>query len=109
MGYKWKPSASQRREFAQRMQDPQEVAEYEKRKQEKVEKRRASSQFDYNNAGGNYVPTKAQHDFCFSNSHLFQTVEEQQAMNDVMFGYSCNEKVHHDSIHVVNEKLRSKI
>lgn len=26
-GYKWKPSASQRREFAQRMQNPEEKAE----------------------------------------------------------------------------------
>jgi hypothetical protein len=109
MSYKWRPSKSARREFAQRMQDPQEQAAYEARKQAKADKRRAGSKFDYGSAGGYYVPTKAQFDFCLMNMNLFQTHEEKSAMNFVMSGYTCNEKVHHDFIHIVNEKIRSKI
>ena len=33
--YKWKPNASQRREFAEKMQDPEEKAAYEQRKIDK--------------------------------------------------------------------------
>ena len=92
MGYKWKPSKSQRRAFAERMSDPAEAAAYEQRKEEKAEKRRQGSQFDYQSAGENYVPTRAQHDFCFDNYHLFETSQEKDAANFVMSGYSCNEK-----------------
>lgn len=106
--YKWKPSATQRRAFAQRMQDPSEQAAYEKRKQDKADKRRAGSKFDYGTAGGYYVPTKAQYDFATNNMHLAKTIEEKSAFNDVIYGYGANEKVHHDSIHVVNEKMRSQ-
>ena len=106
MAYKWKPSKAQRTEFAQRMQNSEEKAAYEARKTTKAEKRRSTSSFEYNTAGGNYVPTKTQHDFCFNNIHLFQTSEEQQASNMVIYGYSCQEKVHHDYIHIVNEKQR---
>ncbi len=109
MGYKWKPSKSQRREFAIRMQDPQEKAAYEARKEEKAQKRRAGSSFDYNKAGGFYVPTREQHDFCFDNMHLFNSPEEIDAANFVMSGYICNEKVHHDYIHIVNEKRRNLV
>ena len=35
MGYKWKPNASQRREFAERMRDPEEKSAYETKKAEK--------------------------------------------------------------------------
>lgn len=108
MAYRWKPSKAQRREFAQRMQDPDEKAAYEARKVEKAEKRRAGSKFDYNSAGGRYVPTKEQHDFCFNNMHLFATSEEVDAANMVMSGFVCNERVHHDYIHIVNEKRRSQ-
>lgn len=108
MSYKWKPSKSARREFAQKMQNDQQFAtDYYNRKSEKAEKRRAGSKFDYNTAGGSYIPTKAQHDFCLQNPDLFVTVEENQAANEVIFGYTCQEKVKHDSIHVVNEKIRT--
>ena len=109
MSYKWKPSASQRRAFAERMKDPAEQAAYEARKIEKANKRRAGSRFDYETAGGWYVPTRSQHDFCFDNMHLFVNPEEVDAANMVMSGFVCNEKVHHDFIHIVNEKMRSKI
>ncbi|MFV0536814.1 MAG: hypothetical protein ACK5M3_05500 [Dysgonomonas sp.] len=106
MAHKWKPSKAQKREFANNMKDPDYAAAYYSRKEEKAAKKREESQFDYNTAGGNYVPTKYQHDFCFNNIHLFVTYKEKNAANDVMFGYSCNEKVHHDSIHIVNEVIR---
>lgn len=109
MNYKWKPSKSQRREFAIRMQDPVEVANYEQRKLNKIEKRRANSNFDYSSAGGHYVPTKAQYDFCAVHPELFNTPTEQDALNNVSYGYLCNEKIHHDFIHIVNEKIRSVV
>lgn len=106
MGYRWKPSKSQRREFAIRMQDPEEKAAYEERKKQKLEKNRSDSKFDYEKAGGYFVPTKEQHDFCFNHFDLFQTEEQKNAANFVMSGFACNEKVHHDFIHIVNELRR---
>lgn len=106
-GYKWKPSASQRREFAQRMQNPEEKAAYEKAKEEKVTKKRAGSKFDYYSAGGNYIPTQFQYNFVMNHMELFGTPEENDAINQIMYGYSNNEKIHHDYIHIVNEKIRS--
>lgn len=105
--YKWKPSASQRRAFAQKMQDPEEKAAYEKRKEDKVVKKRAGSEFDYYSAGGNYVPTQSQYNFVMNHMDLFSTNKEQDAANQIMYGYTNKEKVHHDFIHVVNEKIRS--
>ena len=108
MSYKWKPSASQKREFAAKMQDPEEKAAYYQRKEDKAVKRRLGSNFDYNSAGGKYVPTKAQYDFTMSfNKDL--TPEQREAFNMVQYGYNCQEKVHHDFIHIVNEILRSSI
>ena len=106
MAYKWKPSASQRKAFAERMKDPTEQQAYDERQKEKANKRRATSSFDYESAGGRYVPTKEQHDFCFNHSELFTTIEEQVAMNEVTSGYLFNEKVNHDYIHIVNVKIR---
>ena len=106
MGYKWRPSKSQRRAFAIKMQDPEEKAAYENRKEQKAQKRRETSSFDYNKAGGSYIPTKEQADFALNNMDLFITPEEIDAANFVISGYACNEKVHHDFIHIVNEKRR---
>jgi|GEM_PF-168341 len=107
MGYKWRPSKSQRREFADKMQnDPEFRQAYYQRKDARANKRRSGSQFDYNSAGGEYVPTKAQNDFCLEHSELFTTNDEKNAMNIVIYGYSLNEKIHHDNIHIVNEKMR---
>jgi len=105
--YKWKPSASQRREFAQRMQNPEEKAAYEKAKEDKAAKKRAGSKFDYYSAGGNYVPTQSQYHFVMTHMELFNTSEEINAANQIMYGYINNEKIHHDYIHIVNEKIRS--
>lgn len=106
--YKWRPSASQRREFARRMQDPEEKAAYEKRKLDKANKRRAGSRFDYGSAGGNYIPTQSQYNFVMNNMDLFTAPDEREAANKVIQGYTCKEKIHHDYIHIVNEKIRKQ-
>lgn len=108
MAYKWKPSKSARKAFAIKMQTDTDFAnDYNQRKADKAEIRRNASQFDYNTAGGYYIPSKVQHDFSLTNSHLFITEAEKEACNMVIYGYSCNEKVNHDYIHIVNEKIRS--
>ena len=108
MGYKWKPSASQRREFAAKMADPIEKEAYEQRKIDRENNRRSKSRFNYHSAGGCYIPTESQYNFCMANMHLFDTSEKSSAANEVIFGYTCNEKVNHDSIHVVNEVIRNQ-
>jgi hypothetical protein len=107
MVYKWRPNASQKRAFAEKMQNPDEAKAYGERKAAKEAERRSGSAFDYNTAGGYYVPTQAQFDFCLANMDLFVTPEEISAANQIMSGYSANEKVHHDLIHIVNEKIRA--
>ena len=106
--YKWKPSVSQRKAFAQKMQDPDEQLAYIKRKEEKLEKKRSTSKYDYKTAGGEYVPTKVQYDFVINNMEQFVSRDEKDAANMVIYGYVNNEKIHHDNIHIVNEKIRSK-
>jgi len=108
-GWKWRPSTTQRRAFAIRMQDPVEKAEYEARKIAKADKRRAGSKFDYESAGGYYVPTEEQYkDAFYMMLHDKElTQEQQQACNMVMSGFTMQDKVHHDNIHIVNELRRS--
>lgn len=108
MAYHWKPSASQRRAFADRMQNPIEKADYEQRKQDKADKRRAGSAYSYSSAGGNYIPTEDQWKFCMFNWPSGTTPEQENARQQVLYGFSCQEKVHHDYIHIVNELIRSK-
>ena len=107
MGY-WKPSKTQARAFFEKMQDPTEAAEYEARKKSAADKRREGSNFDYNTAGGFYVPTQNQHDFArrlyFSGT---LTSEQDNACNLVMSAFLTKEKVHHDSIHIVNQLIRA--
>jgi hypothetical protein len=111
MSYRWKPSASARREFAQNMQDEQFKSDYYARKQARADKRRAKSQFDYNTAGGEYKPTKEQHDQAlnFLNERTDLTPEQCNACNMVLSGYILNENVDHDYIHIVNELIRSNL
>jgi hypothetical protein len=99
MSYKWKPSASQRRAFAEKMQDPKEKEAYEIRKREK--------KYYENWKDKDFVPTKEQNDFCFAHMDLFTTPEERDAANMVISGYSCQEKTNHAFIHIVNEKRRN--
>ncbi len=104
---KWKPNKSARRAFALKMQDPVEATAYQARKTERADKRRANSKFDYESAGGSYIPTKAQFDYCLANISESMAIDTQTAFNEVMFGYSNSEKVHHDYIHIVNEHIHS--
>lgn len=109
MGYKWKPSATQRRAFAEKMNnDPEYAAAYNERKEAKAEKRRAGSKFDYETAGGNYIPTKDQYEFAATCNRDNLTPEQWDALNQVEYGYTCQEKIHHDYIHIINE-LRRKL
>jgi hypothetical protein len=108
MAYKWKPSKSQRTEFANKMKNDSEfAANYYNNKAEKQNKKRETSKFDYNGAGGSYVPTETQNNFAMNNTNLFTTYDEIQAMSMVMYGFSCKEKINHDYIHIVNEKIRN--
>lgn len=107
MAYKWRPSKSQARQFAIRMQNPIEKEAYESRKEARENRRREESQFDYRSAGGNYIPTEFQYDI--ANKILYSqdtSREEQEAANQIIHGYTCQEKIHHDYIHIVNEFSR---
>jgi hypothetical protein len=104
MGYKWKPNKNQRREFAERMQNPVERTMYLERKKAKEEKRRAQSSFDYQSAGGAYIPTKSQYDFIMLHYDLFDEVKNSADM--LLTGYTCQMRVPHDDIHQVNEVIR---
>jgi len=110
LGYKWKPSKAQRREFARKMNEDQEFADaYNERKKKKAEKKRANSKFDYSSAGGEYVPTKAQNDVAFralNGDYGNLTDAQENACNMVISAYSLKEKTHHDNIHIVNELKR---
>ena len=118
MAYKWRPNRTQAREFAKRMSEDKDfVNAYNKRKEEKAKKRRQSSNFDYTTAGGNFIPTQYQYDNAFKilNGEIFYIPRDVQhqsqiddACNQVIYGYSCQEKIHHDYIHVVNEIVRNQ-
>jgi len=103
----WKPSASQRREFANNMQDPEYREAYETRKTANVEKRRQSSKYDYASAGGQYMPTEIQYNAAME-LMASGTMQQQDAARMVIYGFTCSEKVDHDHIHIINEYIRSK-
>jgi len=86
--------------------DSEFSAAYYQRKGNRAVKKRAGSGFDYQSAGGFYVPTRAQHDFAMRNN--YNNDEEKQAFDMVVYGYSCNEKIHPDFIHVINERIRNE-
>lgn len=109
MSYKWKPTRSQRRAFAERMANDEEFREaYYERKEKRAERRRQSSKFDYSTAGGWYVPTKVQFDAACELALKSPTNEQREACDIVIYGYLNKETVHHDYIHIINEYIRSK-
>lgn len=108
MACKWKPSASQRKAFAEKMKDPNEQAAYNDRQAEKAAKKRDGSKFDYKIAGGAFVPTKAQHDYAVFDRSMNTTKEHDDACDMVAGAYACNDKCDHDYIHIVNELIRKK-
>ncbi|HPW66969.1 MAG TPA: hypothetical protein PLS84_07775 [Salinivirgaceae bacterium] len=109
MRHKWKPTQAQRREFAERMATDTAYSDsYYQRKKKVAEKKRSASKFDYQTAGGEYIPTESQFKAAFDLLNLNPTAEQKEACNMVWYGYSCEEKVHHDFIHLINEYIRSK-
>lgn len=103
--YKWKPSKSQRTAFAIKMQNPKEKAAYELRKMDREKKKRTKSKYNYKTAGGYYIPTKEQYNFAMSKpDHL--TIKELHACDVIIYGYSCQEKIEHDYIHLINELIK---
>jgi len=107
MAYKWKPSKTQKREFANNMKDEKFANDYRERKEKKAQKKRTDSKFDYNTAGGQYIPTQEQYNKANEFLQTNISIEQQNACHLVIFGYTCKEKVNHDSIHIVNELIRS--
>ena len=108
MRYKWKPSKTQKREFAECMATDTAYSEAYQRKEQRAETRRSTSKFDYQTAGGEYTPTESQNKAAFELLNLNPTPEQKEACNMVLYGYSCKEKVHHDFIHLINEYIRGK-
>lgn len=104
MGYRWKPNASQRRDFAERMKDPEEQKSYEERKRAKNTYSDNPLSFKHKS----FIPTQFQNDQArkfLSMNKL--TSEQQDACSQVIYGYGCQEKIHHDYIHIVNELTRN--
>ena len=79
---------------------------YHQRKEQRAKKRRSNSKFDYQTAGGEYIPTGSQNKAAFELLNLNPTPEQKEACNMVLYGYSCKEKVHHDFIHLINDHMR---
>lgn len=100
MGYKWKPNATQRRAFAEKMKDENERKAYEERK---FQKRLYDNWKDKD-----FIPTKEQNDFCFQNMDKVNG-DQQNAFNMVISAYGLNEKVNHEYIHIVNQLRRKEI
>lgn len=105
---KWKLSKSQRREFAENMKNQDFADAYYARKAAREEKRRATSRFDYNSAGGMFFATEYQFDFCMKHYGSF-TKEQKEAADMIFFSFNCKEKIHHDNIHIINELIRKSI
>ena len=110
MKYKWKPNATQRREFAERMKDPDEQKAYSDRKIAKNTYSNNPLSFKHKS----FIPTETQYKHaqkmflsCPIDNPL--TIEQRDACNQVIYGYSCQEKVHHDYIHIINEHRRNEI
>lgn len=108
---KWKPNAAQKKAFAELMADPVQKAEYLQNKTNKQAKKRIAnnktSQFDYSTAGGMYIPTKIQYD---KSLEILGSRNVSDALRDacdqVFYGYINKMKIHHDHIHIINEKIR---
>lgn len=105
--YRWSPSKSQRREFAQKMQNDSDFANaYNERKAAKKEKFYES--LESKDSGSRFVPSKAQHDYAVFDRSQNTTDEHDEACNMVASAFACNEKCDHRFIHIVNE-LRRKV
>jgi hypothetical protein len=102
MAYKWKPNASQRKAFAQKMQDPEERASYQERKAYK------NSYEGFKDR--DFIPTEHQYDFAMITLQCGKemTNEQEDACRQVVYGYGCKEKIPHSLIHIVQEMRRDE-
>lgn len=78
----------------------------ERLKTSKVEKKKRKSRFGYKTAGGYYVPTLGQYNFCLHHPKFFKTDTDKYARDEVICGYLKQKEIHHDYIHIVNVKKR---
>jgi len=93
MRYKWKPSKAQKREFAERMAtDPTYREAYYRRKEQRAEKRRSTSKFDYPTAGGEYIPTESQNKAAFELLNCNPTPEQEEACRMVLLAIPVKRK-----------------
>lgn len=98
---RWRPSKSQRRDFAIKMQDSEERVAYEEHRRLRNSYEGFKDKF--------FIPTKLQYNFAMNSLQTQNlTPEQEDACNQVSFGYINNEKIHHDYIHIINEMRRSK-
>lgn len=104
--YKWKPNATQRREFAERMKDPEEQKAYSERKYAKTHYNIDDSR---SFANGSFVPTEMQYKIAINMLNQELSNEEFNAATQVSSAYICQDKTHHDYIHIVNHFEENKI
>lgn len=105
MKYRWKPSASQKRAFAERMKDLEEQRMYEEKKRAKNTYSGDPRSFKHKS----FVPTENQYKVSWKMLNDDRCTKEQEnSCNMIIYGYICQEKVHHDHIHIVNELTRNK-
>jgi len=102
--FKWKPNASQRRAFAERMQDSDEQSAYYSRQLAK--KNKFYDSFYHPGSGVECIASKSAHDFCIFDRRGIDTPELEDAANQVVFSFSCNEKIDHYYIHIINSIIR---
>tara|TARA_R100001480_G_scaffold57291_3_gene70346 strand:+ start:1166 stop:1498 length:333 start_codon:yes stop_codon:yes gene_type:complete len=109
MSYKWRPSKSQARAFAERMKNDHEFANARRERQaKKAERNRASSEFDYYTAGGEYTPTENQRSEALKFLGQDLTEKQKNACEMIVSCYDMGVKTHHDNIHIVNELTRNE-
>lgn len=86
MAYRWKPSKSARRDFAENMKNSDFSNDYYARKEAKADKRRSGSQFEYQTAGGSYVPTQAQYNAAVEAERLCANQGNQRCQGQLRTG-----------------------
>lgn len=108
MAFKYKPSATERKDFAEKMaNDPQFKADYLARKEAKEDKKRSTSRFNYKGAGGYYLPTKEQYNAASWLRKNSTNTDQLVAAEAVVNCYLLEQPVHHDAIHIINEYIRN--
>lgn len=100
------PSTRKREGFANKMKDPEFIKHYFEKTEKTEIKRRAESEFGPGTVEEYYVPLKIQYDAAIELlSSKICSLEQMAACNQIMFGYTNNEKIHRSYIHKVNEGL----